>query len=136
MKNEINIAWISNIFFEPYLSSSIISLFNDVGTKVNLNYVSYGETAEHFNTIKNADYICVCMNFEEMYPNAFNDISSEALSIEHIESDVLKKCRILREILKRDSNAPVIWFGFEDYYQFDIKIFVMRRYLRMWHSAR
>ena len=116
MNSEINIVWVSNIIFEPYLGLNISASFRDIGIKASLTYLPYEQYSGDSDMIKAADFICVCLNFDELYPNALNDIASKKLSLEDLETDLFERCSILYGKIKDDSCAPVIWFGFEDYY--------------------
>ena len=116
MNNEINIIWISNIVFEPYLSSNVSLLFGNISEKVSLTYLSCDECIEDLELVRQATYICVCVNFDELYPNIINDISSKKLSLEDIEMDIINKCKFLHRKLKDNTCVPIIWFSFEDYF--------------------
>lgn len=108
------IVFISNIVLEPYLklyiSKSLLS------SAVHLDCVSYEEITENQIVIQESDLIVVCLDFDAFYPNALTDISSKELSSDYITRDAITRCRELYDSVKACSNAPIIWFGFEDYY--------------------
>lgn len=106
------IVFISNIILEPYLKSCIAKSFLSSA----VHCVPYEEFNEKLIFVQNSDIIVICLNFDETYPNIFTDISSKKLSSDDIIRDAITRCRELYDSVKACSNAPIIWFGFEDYY--------------------
>lgn len=106
------IVFISNIILEPYLKSYIAKSLLSYA----VHCVPYEEFNEKLIFIQNPDIIVICLNFDETYPNALTDISSKKLSSDDITRDAITRCRELYDSVKSCSNAPIIWFGFEDYY--------------------
>lgn len=111
---EIKIVLISNIIFEPYLRTYISKKFSV--SDIQLTNVPYEEFAEKQDEIQRAEVIVVCLNFNELYPDALNDVVSKKVSIDDILFDSIERCKELYSSIKNCSNAKLIWSGFEDYY--------------------
>lgn len=115
-ENALQIAWVSNILFEPYIQSCIKSAFLPAVSNVQLNCVMHKEIEGNNYVIKNADIVVVCLNFEELYPNLMRE-NSKAECVDNqnckdIENSVLELISLIKSI----SKANVICFGFEDYF--------------------
>lgn len=116
MDMEIKIVLVSNIIFEPYLRTYISKEFSALVSDIQLTYVPYEELAEKQDELQGAKVIVVCMNFNELYPNVFTDIASKKILPDDITKNSIKRSQELYSFLKENSNANVLWFGFEDYY--------------------
>ena len=106
------ITLISNICFEPYLRSFVKERFGDL----QIDLISYEEYQCNTKEIADADLVVICLNFEALYTNLSNDISLGKVIYSAVEEDCDSKCRNLYAFVKSHSKAPLIWFGFEDYY--------------------
>ena len=115
MKNELRIVWLSNIVFEPYLQSGILHSFSDECIQPKLHFISYEEYPEKSDEFRNVDCVVVALNFEALYPDAVNDVIAGKNPAEEIEADLVLKIQSLYSGIRSQTNAPVIWFGFEDY---------------------
>lgn len=62
------------------------------------------------------DYVVVCLNFDSLFPTVTNDILSGRQCRRACLDRSLEVCRELYAALKEEFCAPVLWFGFEDYY--------------------
>lgn len=114
--NLITIAVISNIILEPYFNVLIQSRFIDCKTNVvSINYDEY-KLQENIDKFNKADYIVICLNFDQLYPNAFIDVALGKLTLESLLENVRKRWKDLYQYLKQQANASILWFGFEDYY--------------------
>lgn len=113
---KIKIVLVSNIVFEPYLRTYMSKEFSDPAYDIQLVYVSYEGLAEKQDELQESSVIVVCMNFNVLYPNVITDISSKKKSPNSIIKDSIKRNHELYSLLKKCSNAKVLWFGFEDYY--------------------
>ena len=111
----LQIAWISNIIFEPYMQACINGAFMPTGDSVRLNCVMYEETDSSSEILKNADIVVVCLNFEEIYPNLIAAVLKSDYKIDQICDDIKKNNLELLSLIKSISKAKIIWFGFEDY---------------------
>lgn len=111
-----HITLISNVCFEPYWRTFIGSQFSCASIIAAINVIEYNEYKKSSDTIKNSDIIVVCLSFEEIYADLANDISSGKFTYEMVEIDASNKCKELYTYVKQNSNAKIIWFGFEDYY--------------------
>lgn len=110
------ISLITNVCFEPYLRAYIKERFSSLSCEVQINIVLFEEYRDYIDNIGLADTIVVCLNFDEFYSNLSNDVLSEKVTYEAVETDCVNKCRELYTYLKAHSDANVIWLGFEDYY--------------------
>ena len=111
----LQIAWISNIIFEPYMQACINGAFMPTGDSVRLNCVMYEEIHSSFEILNNADVVVVCLNFEELYLNLTVAASESDYKIDQICNDIKKNNLELLSLIKSISKAKIIWFGFEDY---------------------
>ena len=115
----LQIAWISNIIFEPYMQACINGAFIQTGDNVRLNCVMHEEIDSSFEILKSADIVVVCLNFEELYPNLIAAALESDYTIDQI-CNVIKNSNLeLFSLIKSTSNAKIIWFGFEDYFAKD-----------------
>lgn len=110
------ISLITNVCFEPYWRSYIKYRFTYLCTDNRINSVIYEDYQTDLESIRVADIIIVCLNFEEFYPNLTNDILLGKTTYAIVEQDCIRKCSDLYSYLKINSKAPIVWFGFEDYY--------------------
>ena len=110
------ITLITNICFEPYLRIYIKERFSPLYNNIRFDSVSYEEYKYNIDNIRSADIIVICLNFEELYPNISNDVLSKKTTYDTTEKACIYKCRELYSYLKANSNASIVWFGFEDYY--------------------
>ena len=107
--------FVSNILFEPYLQTYLSQAFSSIFSAIQLTHISNDEINEN-HIIRDSDIIVICLNFDELYPNALNDVTSNKISSESILQDVIRRSQELYFSIKTRSNAQIIWFGFEDYY--------------------
>lgn len=107
---------LTNICFEPYLRTFVKERFSCPPYDTQINSISYEEYRDNIEDIKFSDLIVVCLNFEMLYTDLSNEISSGRVTYEVIKDDCIDKCRNLYSYIKNHSNALVIWLGFEDYY--------------------
>lgn len=110
------ILFISNVIFEPYLRTLLPAAFSRSQPFIQLNFLAYEELKEDFDILLNAVFVVVCLNFEDWYPNAENDILCGKILADDIERDVITRCQNMYSLLKNKANVSIIWFGFEDYY--------------------
>lgn len=107
---------ISNISIEPYWSFNSKKSACGPGDVMQTDFLKFEEYHENINKIKTPDIIVVCLNFESLYPNILNNTSLGEGNYENIVKDCSRRCEELYGFIKSHSYAPVIWFGFEDYY--------------------
>lgn len=110
------ITLISNICLEPYWRIFVEERFSHLSYQAQINSILYEAYHDNIEDIKLCDLIVVCLNFEMFYIDISNEISSGRLTYEAIKDDCIDKCRNLYLHIKKHSQAPVIWLGFEDYY--------------------
>lgn len=107
---------LSNICFEPYWRVYIKECFSCPSGDIQINSVIYETYQSNIESIKTADIIVICLNFEEFYPNLTNDILLGKTTYAIIKEDCIHKCKDLYSYVKIQSKARIIWLGFEDYY--------------------
>ena len=107
---------LTNICFEPYWRTFVKERFSCLPYDTQINSISYEEYRDNIEDIKFSDLIVVCLNFEMLYTDLSNEISSGRVTYEVIKDDCIDKCRNLYSYIKNHSKALVIWLGFEDYY--------------------
>ena len=110
------IVLISNIIFEPYWCKCIEATFAPSVSDVQTIFISYEELEGFGIGSEDIDAVVVCLNFEALYPNIFNDVLSGAAECETIIHDCVNRCKELYSFVKSCGGAKVIWFGFEDYF--------------------
>lgn len=110
------ITLVANICFEPYFRSYLKDRFAYLSSDIQVNVVIYEDYQSELESIRVADVIIVCLNFEEFYPNLTNDILLGKTTYAIVVQDCIRKCSDLYSYLKLNSKAPIVWFGFEDYY--------------------
>ena len=106
---------VTNVCFEPYLRMHMKKRFEVLHCEWEINIVPFEEYRE-CDVVDDADAVLVCLNFNELYSNISNDVSSGRITYRDVENDCIHKCKDLYSYIKSRSNAPIIWFGFEDYY--------------------
>lgn len=114
------LVFISNITIEPYWKM----YHNDSQflKKADLIFLSYNEYRSAIRNYMDADIIAICLSFDELYPNIWNNaIIDKNFIYEFIQKDCIYKCKEIYTYVKTHSDACVIWFGFEDYYCFRIR---------------
>lgn len=117
------IAWISNILFEPHLSGCLVDSFFKSGLNVEYVYVPYDGMYEENNKLMEASLVVVILNFESMYPNLTTQLLKKITSTSDIICDGTLRCRELYSFIKKHTDAPIVWFGFEDYCFRDVALF-------------
>lgn len=110
------ITLLTNICFEPYWRTFVKERFSRLSYDIQFNLIAYEEYHDNIGDVKLSDLIVVCLNFEMLYTDISNEISSGKFNYEAIKKDCIDKCRNLYSYIRNHSKAPVIWFGFEDYY--------------------
>ena len=113
----MNVVWISNIVFATYLRPMVNSLFHEYEGLM-VSCVNYDELRENLEKVAGADYVVVSLNFEALFPQVANDMVTGKLSGSEVKLSVLFKCHTLYTYIKKNTAAPIIWFGFEDYYYY------------------
>ena len=112
----IQIVWVSNIYFEPYIQSCINGVFTHSNYDVQLNFIMCKELNEKLEVFRNAGIIVVCLNFQEICPNLLiNALKTDCL-LERVYKEIYDMNQNILSYIKTNSNAKVVWFGFEDYF--------------------
>jgi FkbH-like protein len=79
-----------------------------------INIASF-EEYRYCDNVHDADIVAICLNFDELYPNISNEVSSGRVTYEEVESDCIHKCENLFTYIKSNCKAHILWFGFDDY---------------------
>lgn len=115
--NHFNIAVISNIAFEPYFQNYINKAFSGKNGFVSVSPIDLSEFLcnDEIDAIHHADLIVVIPNLEAMYQDFIAHHSNNNSREEPIEGAIIYFENIYSKI-RLKTLAPIIWFGFEDYY--------------------
>lgn len=117
MEQRLNMVVISNVTFNPYFTLLINKAFISNSMSVNIIFIDYNEfLSGSFNaSISGCDLIVVIPNFFELYPNLIykSDINTEDVK-EILDRDLSNMNRIC-SFIRAESQAQIIWFGYEDY---------------------
>ncbi len=107
------LAFISNIHFEPYLCAALMHAFSKTRKDLEVKVIQYENLIERKAELEGADMIVVCLNFSDWYPNAQIDLAQRRISRQEIKEAALVRCEILRRELN-NVKVQILWFGFED----------------------
>lgn len=105
---------ITNVCFEPYLRTYITRYFLELSGELQINIVSFEEYRKYTDSC-DANIVLILLNFDELYSNASNDVSSGRITYKDVKNDCIRKCEELYSYIKMSSKAHIIWFGFDDY---------------------
>lgn len=122
-KNLFQITLISNVVFEPYLRLQLEQNFQQSGKQVWLCTVTcrVGTMLEDFSQLCTANMILVLIKFDEYYPDCHNIRYMYRNSLNDVSHDAYQNCTNLYALIKKYTDAPILWFGFDDYcYKYDI----------------
>ena len=116
--SKLNIALISNVVIQHFLHPQIKEIFNEESISVNISAIPYLEckTEAAIRTLNKAEMVIVLLNFEELYPDYYNEIYINQGMLDEIKNDAMKKCMELYLFLKQNVACEILWFSFEDYY--------------------
>lgn len=113
-KTNETILIVSNIRFEPYIRPLLKEVFAENGINASSEHIGFGEYRDECKReiIEKSDCIAVIPNLEYMMTDN-ND------TIGHIFSE----CMNIAQYLDGITSAPILWFGFEDFFAHDVEIF-------------
>lgn len=108
----VNIAVISNICLEPFFSPSIAKIFSDCNVYPNVISIPYDEYGlpEYIESLKTSDLVVVWLNCEVLF-------SLTANGDQQITNNTMNTSQTLHDTISRVTNAKIIWFLFEDYFE-------------------
>lgn len=112
------ISLISNISFDPYFVPLITKQFSDLNNCCPaISPIPYEEynLLEHRDSFSKADLIVVWLNFESLFPNAWNNLYAQTATDQPIVDNIAALCNKLYSDIQIYSNAQILWFLFEDY---------------------
>lgn len=105
---------VSNLSVEPFLVPSVNRIFEQNGIRIRTTAVNYDEycSAESLQRFAESEFIVILLNFENAYPGLLDgDFTTDVSSIVDFE---LEKAHRIRAAVSDNSNASVLWFGYED----------------------
>ena len=113
-KSLFELTIVSNLPIEPFLVPSVNRIFEQNGIRIRITTVNYDEycLAESLQRFAGSDFIVILLNFEHAYPGLLDGNSTTEVSA-IVESE-LEKARRFLEAVSKNSNASVLWFGYED----------------------
>ena len=106
---------VSNLAVDPLLVTSVNRIFEQNGIRIRIATVNYDEycSTESLQRFAESDFIVILLNFENAYPGLLDgDSTTDVSAIVDFE---LEKARRIREAVNENSNASVLWFGYEDW---------------------
>lgn len=106
---------VSNLSVEPLLVPSVNRIFEQNGIRIRIATVNYDEycSAESLQRFAESDFIVILLNLENAYPGLLDGDSTTGVS--EIVNFELEKARLIRASVSENSNASVLWFGYEDW---------------------
>lgn len=113
-KSSFEITIVSNLSVESFLVPSVNRIFEQNGIRIRTTAVNYDEycSAESLQQFAESDFIVIFLNFENAYPGLLGgDFTTDVSAIVDFE---LKKAHRIREVIIENSNASILWFGYED----------------------
>lgn len=115
---EINITLISNIYLEPYFKLFIKKKFASWNFYANVLHIKYEEYKAEYNikNFQNAHLLIILVNIDSLVPDFTNNTYYEMQKNLYNSSHVEQACDELYKYSRICSQAPIFWFGLEDYY--------------------
>ena len=113
-KSLFELTIVSNLSVEPFLVPSVNQTFERNGIRVRITTVNYDEycSTKALQRFAESDFIVILLNFENAYPGLLDgDSTTDVSAIVNFE---LEKARRIRAAVNENSNATVLWFGYED----------------------
>ena len=112
---DLHIGVISDIIFDPHFNPLIKARF---GENVKIYPIPYSEQNddEYRRQIKKLDFVIIWLNFESSYINACNALYTQSTPDQQIIEEVVLSCKKLYTDISTHSNARIIWFLFENYF--------------------
>ncbi len=114
-KSLFELTIVSNLPIEPFLVPSVNRIFEQNGIRIRMASVNYDEycSTETLQRFAESDFIVILLNFENTYPGLLDEYSlTEVSAIVEFE---LEKAHHIREAVRKNSKASVLWFGYEDW---------------------
>lgn len=105
---------VSNLSVEPFLVPSINQIFAQNGIRIRTIAVNYDEycSVESIQRFAESDFIVIFLNFESAYPGLLVGDSTTDISLT-VDFE-LEKARRIQAAVRENSNASVLWFGYDD----------------------
>ena len=115
IRKNMNISIISDIIFNPYFIPSIKEHFDEM---VKIYPIPYGEQSEdeHRKQLEKSEIIVIWLNLESSYLRACDALYSQFSYDQQIIDQVVASCKQFYTDISSCSNAPILWFLFEDYF--------------------
>lgn len=106
---------ISNIVLDVYWGECIAKAFAQLGSEIKTACYSFEEIQGKADELKDANFVVVCLNFVALYPDISADLASGQFEHDDIIKDAMNKCMRFCSVIKANTNAKIVWFGFEEY---------------------
>lgn len=106
---------VSDIIFAPHFIPLVKTYF---GENTNIYSIPYGEQNDgsYRKQLEKSDMVIVWLNLESSYLNACNALYSQSAFDQQIIEEIVISCKQLYVDISESSNAHILWFLFEDYF--------------------
>lgn len=113
--SNLHISIISDIVFDPYFIPLMKTCF---GENINIYPIPYGEQDNdvYRTKLEESDVVLVWLNLESSYLYAYDALYLQSASHQRIVKEVVASCEKLYADISAHSNAQILWFLFEDYF--------------------
>lgn len=120
---KIIISIVSNIAFEPHFTPLLNKIFNENDIDVKAQPIPFEEysSMKYKQQIKNSTLNAVWLNLETLFPDVLNEILLNK-SEQALIDEILFLCKKTFANINTITNAPIIWFLFEDYFTQNVMI--------------
>lgn len=105
---------ISDLPVEPFLIPTVNQIFEQNGIPIRTVVVNYDEydSEAMLKRLADSNFIVILLNFENAHSGLLDENSmTDANGIMRFELD---KAHRMQETIRKNANAPVVWFGYED----------------------
>lgn len=112
---DLHISMISDIIFDPYFIPLLKAHF---GENIIIYPIPYGEQndEEYRRQIEKSNIVILWLNLESSYLHACDALCLQPMSDQQIVEEVAASCKKLYADVSTYSNAHILWFLFEDYF--------------------
>lgn len=112
--NIFHLSAISNITLDTYLVPFLKLNFLKSDILSDVQIIRFENYAAEIDSIQNSNLVVVLLNFECQYPDWYNDILSEKLTLSQFRAYAVGNCREVYRMLKENLSCPIVWFGYEN----------------------
>lgn len=104
---------ISNITLEPYFLPFVRLRFAERDVSVQLHVVRFENYLAETNVIADSDLVVIMLNWESQYPGWHDELVVQKYTSNDFCERVCLQCRNIYEVVKSNTNSPIVWFGYE-----------------------